>query len=73
MKDNEKLMHIRFILKSGAEFTMKCESFTLSRNGLNQITSWKAKGIVENKPLEIDFSQVAAIVRVYSNEVEVDE
>lgn len=66
-------MHIRFILKSGAEFTMKCDSFTLHRNGLNQITGWEAKGILENKPLEIDFSEVAAIVRLCSNEMEEDK
>lgn len=68
MKDKEKLMHIRFILKSGAEFTMKCDSFTLTRDSLGNLTRWEADGILENKPLYIDFSQVAAIVRVYSNE-----
>ena len=71
--DHEKLMHIRFIFKSGAEFTMKCKSFTLTRNSLGQATRWEADGIIENKPLEINFSEIAAIVRVYSNEVESNE
>lgn len=31
-------MSMRVILKSGAEFTVKCDKFTLERNGLEQVT-----------------------------------
>lgn len=61
-------MSIRIILKSGAEFTVKCDSFTLKRNGFDQITGIEAKGITENKFLHLDFDEVAAIVRRYSDE-----
>lgn len=35
---------IRVILKSGVEFTTKCDSFTLTRNGLDQVTGYKISG-----------------------------
>lgn len=59
---------MRVILKSGVEFTTKCDSFTLTRNGLDHVTGYKISGIVENKPVYLDFEQVAAIVRVLSDE-----
>lgn len=63
-------MSIRVILKSGAEFVIKCDKFTLERDGAGDITSCEISGITENKPLDIKWSEVAAIVRVYSNENE---
>lgn len=63
-------MSIQIILKSGAEFTVKCDSFTLKRNGLEQVTGYDIKGIAENKPVYLDFEQVAAIVRKCSDEEE---
>ena len=61
-------MSIRVILKCGAEFTIKCDKFTLSKNGLGEATSYDISGITENKPVYLDFGQVAAIVRIYSGE-----
>lgn len=61
-------MSIQIILKSGAGFTVKCDSFTLKRNGFEQVTGYDIKGIAENKPVYLDFEQVAAIVRKYSDE-----
>lgn len=66
-------MTIRVIMKSGAEFAVKCDSFTLKQNGLGQYTGYDIKGIVENKPVYINFDEVAAIVRLYSDELEVNE
>lgn len=43
-------MTVRVILKSGVEFSIKCDKFTLTR---------------------MDFEQVAAVVRVFSDEKEV--
>lgn len=63
-------MHVRVILKSGAEFTIKCDKFTLKTNGLGQTTGYDIKGITENKPLYVDFEEIAAIVRKVSNEIE---
>ena len=61
-------MSMRVILKSGAEFTIKCDKFTLKENGLQAVTGYDIKGITENKPVYLDFEQVAAIVRKYSDE-----
>ena len=63
-------MSIQIILKNGAGFTVKCDSFTLKRNGLNQVTGYDIKGITENQPVYLDFEQVAAIVRTLSDEIE---
>ena len=59
---------IRIILKSGAEFTVKCDKFTLKKNGLGEATGYEIAGITENKPVYLDFDEVAAIVRLYSDE-----
>ena len=61
-------MSIRIILKSGVEFTMKCDKFTLKQNGFGQTTGYDIAGITENKPVYLDFDEVAAIVRLYSDE-----
>lgn len=61
-------LHIRVILKSGVEFTVKCDEFSITRDGFCNAKNYEIKGIVENKPIYLDFSEVAAIVRVYSNE-----
>lgn len=60
-------MTIRVILKSGAEFAIKCEEFTLKQNALGA-SGYNIKGISENKPIYLDFEQVAAVVRVFSDE-----
>ena len=53
-------MTIRVILKSGAEFAIKCEEFTLKQNALGA-SGYNIKGISENKPIYLDFEQVAFI------------
>lgn len=63
-------MSIRVIFKSGVDFVVKCDEFTLTRNGLEQVKGYEIKGISENKPLYLDFEQIAAIVRVQSDEAE---
>lgn len=57
-------MTVRVILKSGVEFSIKCDKFTLTRNGFQQVTGYNIEGITENKPVYLDFEQVAAVVRV---------
>lgn len=59
---------IRVILKSGSEFAIKCDKFTINQNGFGQATGYKIEGITENKPVYLDFEQVAAFVRVFSDE-----
>lgn len=48
---------MRVILKSGAEFTVKCDKFTLERNGLEQVTGYNIGGITENKPVYLDLTK----------------
>ena len=61
-------MSIRIILKSGVEFTVKCDKFTLNKNGFGQTTGYDIAGITVNKPVYLDFDEVVAIVRLYSDE-----
>ena len=61
-------MSIRIILKSGVEFTTKCDKFTLKQDKFGQKTGYDILGITENKPVYLDFDEVAAIVRLFSDE-----
>ena len=61
-------MTVRVILKSGVEFSIKCDKFTLTRNGFQQVTGYNIEGITENKPVYLYFEQVAAVVRVFADE-----
>lgn len=64
-------MTLRIILKSGAEFSVICNgNVTLSKDALGSLTGYKIQGITENKPLYIDLTEVAAILRVKLNEAE---
>ena len=62
---------VRIILKSGVEFYVKCDKFTLTQNGFRQAIDYNIEGITENQPVYLDFEQVAAVVRVFSDEKEV--
>lgn len=66
-------MTIRIILKSGVVFDVKCTEFKLTRNGDGNVVKYDIKGITENKPVYVDFEQVAAIVRTLSEEGAEDE
>lgn len=61
-------MTIKIILKSGSEFAIMCDKFTIEKNIAGQITRYEIEGVVENKPVYLNFEEVAAIVRVLSNE-----
>ena len=61
-------MSVRIILKSGSEFTVKCQKFNLEKNALGEVIRYEIEGIYENKPIWIDWTQVAAVVRVCSDE-----
>ena len=57
-------MSIRVIMKSGVEFTIKCEKFTTKQDVFGKIIGWEIEGISENKPVYIDFEEIAAIIRL---------
>lgn len=63
-------MTVRIVLKSGVVFDVKCSEFTLKRDGLGNVIEYDIKRITENKPIYLDFEQVAAIVRTLSEEGE---
>lgn len=67
-------MTIRIILKNGVEFSTQCTEFNLERDKLTGIlVGWSAAGITENKPVYIDMNQIAAVVRVLSDETQEDK
>lgn len=55
---------IKIILKSGATFTVECQEFNWEQNVCG-ITSYSFKEIKNNKPLYLDCSEIAAIIREY--------
>ena len=57
-------MSIRVIMKSGIEFTIKCEKFTTKQDIFGKVIGWEIEGISENKPVYIDFEEIAAIIRL---------
>lgn len=61
-------LSIQIILKSGVEFTVECEKFTLTKNGFGQVTGYEIEGIYKNKPVYLNFDEVAAIVRTLDDE-----
>ena len=61
-------MTVRVILKSGVEFSVKCDKFTLTQNGFQDVTGYKIEGDHGEQPIYLDFEQVAAVVRVFAAE-----
>ena len=47
-------MTMRVILKSGSEFAIKCDKFTITQNGFGQATGYNIEGITKNKPVYLD-------------------
>lgn len=54
-------MTIVIVFKSGYELKVKCDEYTLSRNIDGKITNMKFDGVTGNKPLGINFDEVACI------------
>ena len=61
-------MSIRVIMKSGVEFTIKCEKFTTKQDMFGKVIGWEIEGISENKPVYIDFEEIAAVIRLQYDE-----
>lgn len=59
---------VRIILKSGKEFTVKCEKFVVSENIGGGLAGYEIDGIIENRPVYLDVSDVSAVVDVLSDE-----
>lgn len=61
------MIHLRIILKSGVEFTTKVEKYTTKWDS-TQLINLEVKGCTENCPVYLNLAEVAAVVRVFSNE-----
>ena len=57
-------MSIKVIMKSGVGFTIKCEKITTKQDMFGKIIGWEIEGISENKPVYIDFEEIAAVIRL---------
>ena len=58
-------MKIVFVFKNGSQFSFKCDSFTLEKSNITgNIIGYEYKGVSDNKPLYIDFSEILYIYRV---------
>lgn len=59
---------VRVILKSGAEFIVKCEKFTATRSSSGDLLGYGIIDAAENKPIYLNLDQVEAIVQLSSGE-----
>lgn len=66
-------MTIVFVFRNGFELKMKCEKFTIERNGLGAVTGYEASGITENKLINFNSDDILCIYRVMSDEGGVEE
>jgi hypothetical protein len=63
-------MTITILFKSGKEVSVKCDSVDTERDRMTgRITNLHFKGIKENKIMDLDFEEIAAIYRKVSDEV----
>lgn len=60
-------MTIKVILKHGASFDVKCSDFSFKEE-YGSITRYSFEGVTENNPVYLDLNQIAAFVRVMSDE-----
>lgn len=55
---------VRFILKNGAEFVVKCDKLTVvTDNYSGEITRIKWEGLTENNPLFVRFGDISAVIQ----------
>lgn len=58
-------MELRFILKSGADFVVSCGNASIIRNNITGLMNgYSLVEIERNRPLFINFNEVAAVIRL---------
>lgn len=66
-----KPVSLRFILKNGSEFTVKCTEYNLEYSRrFERLCAYEVKGVTENKPVFLDLSEVVAVIRLVQDEQE---
>lgn len=60
-------------LKSGREFTVICEEYTITRNGFGDVTNIRFKGLQNIRPIILDVTQIELMYEVLQMEGEEDE
>lgn len=63
-------MKIVFCFKNGTQLVITCDEFSLTKNGLGDYTGYEIKGITDNKPLYINWSDITCIYRVMEGSAE---
>lgn len=63
-------MKIVICFRNGFNLTVTCEEFTLTKNALDVYTGYEIKGIKDNKPLYINWSDIICIYRVMEGSAE---
>lgn len=59
---------VRVILKSGAEFIIGCDKFTVKKDVLGNLVGYEINGMAENKVIYLDVQQIEAVVQLSSDE-----
>ncbi len=54
---------IRVILKSGAEFTVVCDQFTVTKDVLENLVGYEINGMTDNKVIYLDVQQIEAVIQ----------
>lgn len=60
-KTAKKMMLV--ILKSGAEFTVVCDQFTVKKDVLGNLVGYEINGMTDNKVAYLDVQQIEAVIQ----------
>ena len=64
-------MTFQVFLRNGRDFTVKAENFSYTRNTITgELSSYEFTGISENKPCHLHPSELVAVIRKLSDELE---
>ena len=64
-------MTFQVFLRNGRDFTVKAENFSCTRNTVTgTLCSYEFTGISENKPCYLNPSEIVAVIRKLSDELE---
>lgn len=62
-RDKTAKKTMRVILKSGAEFTVVCDQFTVKKDVLGNLVGYEINGMTDNKVVYLDVQQIEAVIQ----------